>query len=317
MNRSLQIFGQVGYSDEFDVLYFMPDLTKDLKYGFIFHSKYWKKNEVNYQTTSNKRDFLTLNESLTSGFTIRTGVERRISSNIKHSLLLGYQYVGVGDSVIKLQPNYFLSEGNKSQLIDVSYYYLIDNRDYRPFPKSGIYFKNQIRFTQSIYQSHQSLLNITTDWRGYYSFNKKWNFASSLKTKVNVFPEKTYYIQRGLGYRNQQRGYGYSIIDGQHYFISQSYLRRKLFSTGWKNTPFLKLPFFDRFFIDTYMNSFFEISYVSDHLWEGEKGLANQINYSYGVGLEAVTIYDKLLRFDVSYNKQGEWGYFLFFIQPF
>ena len=78
--------------------------------------------------------------------------------------------------------------------------------------------------------------------------------------------------------------------------------------------PVRKLHQFNRIPIEIYINLFFDSGYVSDKfeiIRTYDNTLVNKMMYSTGAGIDFITYYDKVLRFDYSFNALGERGLFI------
>ena len=67
-----------------------------------------------------------------------------------------------------------------------------------------------------------------------------------------------------------------------------------------------------------YLNAFFDMGFV-DNMYpmpELNNDLENTLLIGYGIGLDFVTYYDIVLRFEYSVNRMGEHGFYLHFRAP-
>src|SRR5690606_266396 len=132
----------------------------------------------------------------------------------------------IADTIVHANPEYFGSERSILSNIDWSYYFIHDERDYRPYPKQG----------NKWYVGIQK-----RGWAGMpYGFNHWWFDAGvalyqplgkrlyiggAVDGKLSVGAEQPYYLQRGLGYQHFVRGYELNVIDGQHYLLGRSHIK--------------------------------------------------------------------------------------------
>jgi hypothetical protein len=71
--------------------------------------------------------------------------------------------------------------------------------------------------------------------------------------------------------------------------------------------------------LEIYTNVYFDAGYVNDRqgLYKlNNNTLVNKLMYSAGAGIDFVTYYDKVLRFDYSFNALGESGLFIHWKAP-
>jgi hypothetical protein len=58
------------------------------------------------------------------------------------------------------------------------------------------------------------------------------------------------------------------------------------------------------------------MGYANDQNANGQNPLANQLLWGTGVGIDFVTYYDLVIRFEYTINKQGETGFFINLVAP-
>ncbi|MBL4704391.1 MAG: hypothetical protein JKY54_07710, partial [Flavobacteriales bacterium] len=134
--------------------------------------------------------------------------------------------------------------------------------------------------------------------------------------KATLQREIPYVLQKGLGYKNYIRGYEYYVLDGNHYGVFKSNIKYELIPKKTHVLSFIKNPRFNKFYYALYLNIFGDIGYVQNNFSAHMNSLANQWLSSIGVGLDFLTYYDTVFRFEFSLNKQSESGFFLHFTQP-
>jgi hypothetical protein len=103
-------------------------------------------------------------------------------------------------------------------------------------------------------------------------------------------------------------GYEYYIADGLDIGILSTRLRFKLFKSQINFGKLMpihdlrKMPF--RFYFS--INS--ELGYVNNPYAKSDNDFTNRLLWGRGVGLDGVFFYDKLFRFEYSYNHLGQKG---------
>ena len=65
-----------------------------------------------------------------------------------------------------------------------------------------------------------------------------------------------------------------------------------------------------------YLNAYFDEAYVHDDQFKQLNFLSNAWESGYGAGIDFVTYYDMVFRFEYSFNKLGESGFFIHFTAP-
>ena len=126
------------------------------------------------------------------------------------------------------------------------------------------------------------------------------------------FPKRKPYTQTvGLGYRNDLvRGYELYVIDGQDYALIKNELKYKLFSFQ-KHFSFIPVRQFNTIPLAAYINTFADAGYVKNSYPEfSNTRLGNTTLYGAGAGIDIVTFYNIVARFNVTLNGEGERRFF-------
>jgi hypothetical protein len=80
---------------------------------------------------------------------------------------------------------------------------------------------------------------------------------------------------------------------------------------------FVKNEKFNTFFYALYLNVFTDAGYVMDNYYYLHNNkYENQLLLGSGIGLDYVTYYDKVFRFEYSINRTGKGGFYIYFIAP-
>ena len=105
-------------------------------------------------------------------------------------------------------------------------------------------------------------------------------------------------------------------MDGEHYALLKANLKYTLLKKHELYAPFVPLNKFATVPYAFYLNLFSDAGYVKDSQFSANNKLNNSWQYSYGMGIDFVTYYDMIFRFEYSINKLGESGFFLHFTSP-
>lgn len=322
--EKLSLRFQNGWTRKIGINYQIPGLNKKRTLGGGIELYYANNREVNHQilfvqdSVFNKRDFLRTSRIIQEEMVGRIKFEYRPRYLNKHRWIIGMETVIISDTVSDANPNY-LGNGNwRSQYFYLSYGFKRETRDNRAYPLTGYVIDG------SIDQHGLGILNkndvILTDAIVTIAFHHpikgRWYFGHGTKLKTTIFGTPPYYFQRGLGYgQTNIRGYELYVIDGQHFWLYRSNLKYQLIK---KNTIDLKTLFkkFDKFHYSVYLNAFTDAGYAVDKINSAINPLANELQYSFGLGLDFVSYYDLVIRFEGSYNALGEPGFYINFTKP-
>jgi hypothetical protein len=132
-----------------------------------------------------------------------------------------------------------------------------------------------------------------------------WQGLGTLRFPFN----QPYINQRMFGYGDMYlRGLEDYVVDGAVGFLSRQSYRHQLFRF---NIPtYLKSKSHDHIPFRIYARLFGDAGYSYNKTFTNNS-LTNRMLYTGGAGLDIVTFYDFILRFDYSFNQLGQNGLFL------
>jgi outer membrane protein assembly factor BamA len=318
-NEDLGAKVQLGYSKEFAATYRLPYLTKNQKTGGGFWVGYVQNDEVTIGTEDNKRVFYTGNDGNSRDeLSFRTYISYREKIHTTHHLEFRHHRVRVNDSIQSLSWQY-LQNNAESMIFPTLWYTLkIDRRDNRGYPLEGSF--TQVDIVKhgffNIGKNAPDILQLNLLHSQLFPVSNRVFFAMQIKAKVIPTQDLPYYFQEGLGYQHYVRGYEYYVIDGQHFGLFRSNIKYRLFGPKIHDIDWLANTNFAKLHYAVYMNLFIDAGYVHDRRYFRENPLANQMIYGTGIGLDLVSFYDKVIRFEYSMNKELERGFFIHFMKP-
>lgn len=317
--EAVRLIFQTGYTQRFAMQYNVPYLNKKQTLGLKTTISYNTNKELTYGTTNNKRNFYRDTENpVRTEFYVKTDWSyRRAIYNI-HNFQIKYNYVTVQDSLLKLSNDYFPNNKNFTQYILLSYYFKHDKRDVQLYPLQGHFFDFEIvKSGIGVLKNEPDLLYFTATVKKFHKFSEVFYWGSMVKTKHTFQEKMPYYTQRGLGYgMDNVRGYEYYVVDGQSWFLNHNNFKTRLVAPRVRKIPFLPSNRFNTIHFAFYWNVYCDFGYVNDRMYASTNPLGNTWMIGYGTGIDFVTFYDFSIRFEYSFNKLGERGFFLNFASP-
>lgn len=307
-NDKVNFFLISGYSRQIALSYAQPFADKQLKKGFFFNVAYTKNHEINYTTEFNKQQFYKNDEIfMREQFHADVGFTYRQASIARHSIRVGYTAERVADTVLKLNPVYFNDNKTNVKFMDLSYTYQYLGVDYIPYPLKG--FTWDLTVLARPFEKDVQLYVLSAHVSKYWTLGRK-NYLGLQGVGTIKFPfDQPYYNQRLFGNSDAYvRGLEYYVIDGSAGAIVKATYRREILSvrlkTGLKSRSYAVIPF--KFYAKAYSDAAY--AYKSE---AGSNTLNNTFIYTYGVGLDMLTIYDFSIRLEFSLNQFHEKGLFL------
>ena len=320
-NEKLRFSGQLGFTKGLEFTYSKPYIDRQQRHGLSFQLSYRDQKTVPIASKNNRQLFYTspLEEVLRKNFATALRYSFRRTFYNFHLLTLGHSTTWVSPKVLEQNPKYFLQPGNRLSFSFFQYSFLHDKRDNIAYATKGELL--QLTATKYGLFSKKNLyeleLNLTAN--KYISLGKGFHFASGLSAGWFTSPNQPYTLVRGIGYSpNFIRGYELNVIEGQQLVVQKNSLRFQLIDTSFDLSKAIYNDQFNTLPLSIYLSGNFDQGAVRDRNRIPENlALTNQYLFGYGAGIDLVTGYDAVFRFEYSINKQGLGNFFFNIRAPF
>lgn len=309
-NDNLNMWFISGFTQQFSMRYDNPNIDNKLKHGINIGFGIKRNRELNYGMDSlrpNKIGFVKqdnrfiINQNyIDFAYTYRPAIKTR------HTFKASYVSVGIDDLVLKLNPHYFGTPVTSLKYTDLSYNLSYTNVDYIPYPLKG--FSGEANIDKRFGKN-------SNFWQigGRSNYSIKLSPASFIQLQAAGllrFPFNQPYISNGLMGSTDlyMRGLEYYVIEGVAGGVARATVKNEILSFNIHNpvnsTTHDKIPF--RVFIKGYGDLGY--SYTPNF---GISRLNNKLLRTWGAGIDIVTFYDVVLRFEYSFNQLGDKGIFI------
>lgn len=300
-----------GFSKQFAIKYERPFFDAALKNGYSVLFNYNNQRELNYATSLNKQQFFRPDSLFYLRKSIRAeaGYIYRPGLHIRHIFRAGYIYEDIADTIFALNKNYFADGKTKESFPYIGYTFEYNNADYNAYPTKGFLSSATI-----LHRGISKTMNLTQ-----LQFISSYTIPVLPKTQVqfkegaiiNLPFKQPFYNKAMFGYGNGgifMRGYEYYVVDGDYGIVTRATLQHEIFSTsrmlGTNAKNRINVPF--RFYAKLYGDAGYAYSENS-----GNNILNNKMLFSWGLGIDMVTAYDFVFKFDYSFNQLGGNGLFI------
>ncbi|MCB0697728.1 MAG: hypothetical protein KDC07_10210 [Chitinophagaceae bacterium] len=302
------IIAQVGYTQKFGLEYSRPYVDKSQQHGFGVKLFTSRNEEWYFKTDSNKWVFVkTPGSYITNAFEASANYTYRPAYASRHLLELRFRSQAIKDTVLTENAGYFLNGSTHQQLIEFLYRYDLNMVDNWNYPTKGL---------KAVVHSIARVGWVGFDFQNQYmaeiAYFRKWHnklYTSHIFRGRLSFPEKqpyTYVYAMGVG-SEYLRGYEYYVIDGSHYGLLRTNLKYELINHVIRKIP---IRYIATIPVRVYPKIFTDVGYVRNK-FGGNSYLNNRPLYSWGAGIDIVSIYDFKFRIEYAWNHLGEKGLFL------
>lgn len=307
-----------GFKEHYLLSYQLPYLNKKKTIGINTNIQLFRRKKSFYKTVNNTLIYYTNDHKFTTkDYEFNTELLYRRGLHKTHSLKFNYFITDVDTEIIALNTNY-LNNGSESygSYIKLTYEFANENRDYIEYPLHGYY----LRLEGNKYIKAMSPIDhfeIIAQAEKHIELKNRLFLGSGLKGKWSSYAYQPYFSQKGFGFEDYVRGYEYYVIDGQDFWLSKTALKYALIQKTNFDIPYVKMKQFNKSHYSLYAGLFSDIGYINDNQTNQENPLSNSLLFGYGISIDYVTYYDKLIRIEFSTNHLGEKGVFLHFSNPF
>ncbi len=309
---------QFGYTPRYSLGYSIPFINKKQTIGLNFGFFDAVNREVGYKTEGNRLVFY--RDSATNLLRRRSfdvGINYTPGNYDFHSFSMGYANNRLDPKIAnERNPNYFLQSATNQRFFWLSYNYLFDKRDIRPYPISGSLLNFNISKLGLLGSDAVNLLDASLRFSKYTPLSTRWSLENTAKVKTALTrTQRPYNINRALGYGGDYvRGYELYVVDGLDFALSKNTLRFELFNKNVGKSEWVKWKALKNFLpvpIKTYLTGNFDMGIANDPFANrATNTFTNRLIYGGGFGLDVVIYYNIIWQFEYSFNATGERGFY-------
>lgn len=311
----LSALAQHGYTPKYSFNYSLPYLNKKQTIGFSIGYFNAVNREVGFKTDSNKVIFYKdSSKFLLHRRVVNAGLSYTPGLFASHNFSIGYSNNNV-DTVVaeRLNQDFYLNNNSRQQYIWLTYSFTYDKRDIRPYPINGYYAQFYMQKNGILKNDDANTFDVSMRFAKYTPLTKKWSLENNIKGKTSLIrKQQPYTLTRGMGYGGDfLKGYEYYVMDGLDFAYAKNALRyewlNKVFD--WRDKSNLKkFKDFMQFPVKSYITFNFDMGYANNPYDSPTNFLTNRFLYGGGIGIDFVTYYNMLWRFEYSINRLGEKG---------
>lgn len=315
-NDWLKAIVQFGFTQKYEVDYALPSLDRKKRLGFEVNLLYSDNKETSYNTIQNKLVFY---RDLSSKSRQFQRVRARFRMLYRSSLAARHQFEGsfiflqVSDTLRKMNPDFFGAGQRVQRSFNLRYVYERDQRDIWAYPRKGYWTRIELQKRGLGIFKDINQFNLKAAFSYHIPLGDRLSGSFFMKGQVDLLRQKVaYYNQHALGYEEDfVRGYEYYVINGQDYLLMKGELNLKLLEFAIPMFKNIAIQYLRELPIKLHLRTFFDFGYVWDRFYTDQNALTNTDMIGTGLGLDLVFYYyNIILRFDYSFNKLGEHGFY-------
>lgn len=319
--ETLRIFPMFGYDRQMMVDYDIPFVTKKMKWGLFMGGHAKTSHSILYSVTDNRSVFSPkFTNHAQSAHALHLGVRYRHKIHISHSAKLQFEQHILNDSIATLNPLYLGDSISSSKNLSLSYLLKIDHRNYATYPLLGYYFDVEGKYMLIFHdmQLRKSLVWLRSTFRKYRQLTPRLYYAFAITGfSCNNAAYPFHLQENSLGFgRFYVRGYEKYLFKTQHYLLGKQNIKFALLKDyvfrlfGIKNDTFGKVP------LSIFLTMFSDAALYNDQYFSPTEDFDKSLIFSFGIGLDIVTYYERVLRIEFTCNRRNERGIYFSFFEP-
>lgn len=320
-NEKFRFSGQLGFTKGLEIIYSKPYIDRKQKHGLSFQLNYADQKTLPIASRFNRQVFFTgeNEEVLRKNFSTALRYTYRKTFYNFHLLTIGYNLTWINPLVLEKRPDYFLQPGTQLNYSFFQYSFRHDKRDNIAYATKGELLQLTVTKYGLIGREKLNELEINVTANRYLPLTDRIHFATGLTAGWFMSPNQPYSLVRGIGYSpNFIRGYELNVIEGQQLLVQKNSLRYRLVQTSFDLSKAINNDQFNMLPLSIYLSGNFDQGAVRDRNRITENlALTNQYLFGYGAGIDLVTGYDAVFRFEYSVTNQGVGNFFFNIRAPF
>jgi outer membrane protein assembly factor BamA len=319
-NEKLRVLAQFGFTQAIDLTYSKPYIDKSQQHGLAAQFTYFTNKTIPVRSVDNRQIFFTNDTEDILRRTINGNVRYTYRGSFYnfHNITVGYTQTNIHNDVLNQNPDFFLHGSNQLKYFTASYSYRHDKRDNIAYATEGQVLNFGLTRYGLFSNDDVNETEFSVVANKYVKLGRKFHFVTGLSGSTYLSPRQPYTLIRGVGYNpNFIRGYELNVIEGQQTVAHKNSLRYELINVAFDFSEYVPVDALSTFPLRLYLSGNFDHGHVNDrnNLPENAR-LTNRYLYGYGLGLDLITFYDSVFRFEYSVNNLGLGNFFVNFKAP-
>ena len=314
-NDKLIFRTQFGFTKQYELQYQRPYINQAQTLGLTLRTSFANNKTVATNTDGHRLQFEQSDDINRRIFSSSATLTYRPSFYTRHSFDAGYSRSSVSDLITNTNPDYFQNGENLQRYFRLSYVYSLDNRDYFAYPLSGHLYRGEVsNFGLGIFDD-LSMFTVRASASNFFDLGKNFYFANSIEGYHNFSNEIPYILRSGFGYRPDFiRGYERYVVESNSFISNKTEFKFKFLSGIQQLNQRSMVEQFRTLPYAFYLKAFVDMGYAGNPINSTTNNFFNQeLLLSAGLGLDVVTYYDFVVRFEFSVNRQKQTGFFVNF----
>lgn len=309
-NHTLKTTIGDGYTRTLGLEYRAPYIDRKKRLGFTIDARRKMNQEVRYGILDNREQFFrTQSVNLIKETSLKSALVYRKGLYTRHTLSIHYSDITVDDTVVsnQLNPDFLFHNKTTQQMTSIGYHISYDSRNNRLFPLVGIYADAGITYNYGA----EEYVGVGFDINVYRPLPADRLYSGLSYTYGDALNQDLpYVLNKAIGVGDNIRGYEQYLFVGDQYALLRAELRYLWFPERDVFLKYMPVKSYKTMPVESYLSVFYDQAQVID------RGLQTEI-YGFGVGINTLIYYDKVFRFEYSWNHWNRSGLKVHFKKAF
>ncbi|WP_420387515.1 BamA/TamA family outer membrane protein [Roseivirga sp.] len=314
-NDKLVLRTQFGFTKQYSFQYSIPYINKEQTAGLTLSTSFATNKTVSYSSDGHRLQFVESDNTIRRLFSSSGALTFRPSFYNRHTFSLGYNRATIADDVLILNDQYFGQGSTLQEYFAFAYSFVHDKRDYVAYPLTGTRFSGSISQLGLGIFDDIDMFSARIDYSTYTQLGEKLFWANSVDIYKNFASDIPYLVRSGFGYNPDFiRGYERYVVESDFLGAYRTSMRYQILKGVKELNPRSMIDQFRTLPYAFYIKLFMDAGYAGDPLAVNSNNFFNNKWIgSVGAGLDIVTYYDFVIRFEYSVNREGNTGFFVNF----
>lgn len=313
-NDPIKLTLQFGFTPKYQLEYLFPYYDNKKNWRSKIKLLYSTNKDINYDINQNQELFTgRQDEVIFRRVEASFGLNYRPNFNVFHDFNINYKNNTIQDTVIKLNPNFFLDGALQQRYLELNYEFQYRELDLVLFPLDGI------KFVFNLDKDGIGIFNDINSFKGsievskYTKLHNKWSLGNIVKGSYSFNrAEQPFNNLKALGSGDDfVRGYELYAINGLDYAYLKSAMKFEIFNKPLNLKRLMPIEQFKYLPLRIYLSAHYDMGYVNDPYFGDLNSFRNRFLYGYGLGMDFVLYNTFAFGIEFSINDTGEKGLFL------
>ena len=310
----LNLLMQLGFTRKISLQYVIPFIDKKKTIGLNFKFDFSENKKLNYITQYNKDTAIIESNSrmLMTTYKASISLSKRINFYQFHHIDIKYIAKHVADTIVRVNPEYFINASTRQAVPQIRYEYSYDFRDRSVYPLKGFRFKTGFEKVGLFQKNTLDYIYFWLSYGRFFSLGKEVYFSSQIRANAYLGRQSFESLQ-GLGFNsNTVRGYELYVINATHYSVFKNELKWRFLNERFDIKPLIPIGQFNAIPFWLLLKTYFDMGYSYKNPVKKENLiLSNKLIFGWGIGIDLMSFYNFVLKTEYSFNSIGESGFFI------